>query len=78
VHELEAIAGYQPALRESLRRKPTPTTVWMINRILNGRLQAAEHESWISELQKALKHPLASEAVRSHAQEYLEYQESQS
>lgn len=32
VHELEAIPGYLPPLRDSLRRQPTYLTVWMANR----------------------------------------------
>jgi hypothetical protein len=30
VHELEAMDGYQVFLRESIRRRPTATTVWMV------------------------------------------------
>lgn len=32
VHELEALPGYEPLLRESLARQPTGLTVWMVNR----------------------------------------------
>jgi hypothetical protein len=38
VHELEAIPGYLPLLRDSVRRQPTYRTVWMINRVLNTNL----------------------------------------
>ncbi|MFG3604731.1 hypothetical protein [Micromonospora chersina] len=35
VHSLETWSGYRPLLAESLRRKPTPLTLWMANRLLN-------------------------------------------
>jgi hypothetical protein len=50
VHELEAIDGYQPFLRESLRRRPTATTVWMVNRILNAPLTEEDRRAWMNEL----------------------------
>src|ERR1700722_19323310 len=36
VHTLESWPGrYEKLLAESVRRKPTPLSVWMVNRILN-------------------------------------------
>ena len=67
VHELEAIPGYLPLLRDSVRRKPMHLTVWMVNRLLNTKLPSAQRESWLSELRAALEHPLASEQTRIFA-----------
>ena len=75
VHELEAIPGYLPLLRESLRRRPTPHSVDMINRLLNSDLPAGQRASWLSELRAAFAHPLASEQTRMAAKLYLEHQE---
>lgn len=72
VHTLEACSGYQPALAESLRRKPTPLTVWMANRVLN--LDAPDAAAWRELLHQAAKHPAASPQARSDARHFLEYQ----
>ena len=74
VHELEAIPDYLPLLRDSLRRQPTSYTAWMVNRLLNTKLPREQRESWLSELQAALEHPLASEQTRRAAERYLTYQ----
>ena len=37
VHALEFFAGhYETYLFESLKRRPTPLTIWMLNRIINA------------------------------------------
>ena len=74
VQELEAIPGYLPLLRDSVRRQPTHYTVWMINRLLNTSLPSDQRESWLSELRTALVHPLASEQTRLFAKDFLEHQ----
>ncbi len=74
VHELEAIAGYQAMLRDSLRRRPTHLTVWMVNRILNSQLDEAERKSWLNALREASNHPLASELAKEDSQEFLRHQ----
>jgi hypothetical protein len=83
VHELEAIAGYERLLyerllRDSLRRQPTFRTVWMVNRILNGRLPDDQRETWLSELRMAGEHPLAGEGTRYSVEHFLEYQREKS
>jgi hypothetical protein len=70
VHELEAIPGYEPLLRESLSRQPTYHTVWMASRILNTRLPEDQREAWLSALRAAGEHPLARQATR----DFLEHQ----
>ena len=57
VHELEAIPGYFPLLRSSVRRQPTYHTVWMVNRLLNTKLPSDQRETWLSELRAVLDHP---------------------
>jgi hypothetical protein len=78
VHELEAIPGYLPLLRGSLRRQPTYYTVWMVNRLLNTELPSDQRENWLSDLRGALKHPLASEQTRRSTQDFLEHQRAKS
>jgi hypothetical protein len=74
VHELEAIPGYLPLLRDSVHRQPTHLTVWMINRLLNTNLPNDQRGAWLSELRAALEHPLASEQMRRFAEDFLEHQ----
>lgn len=74
VHELEAIDGYQSLLRESLHRRPTPTTVHMVNRILNSSLTKEERQSWLGELKAAAAHPAASSSAREEAAYYVDHQ----
>ncbi len=74
VHELEAIAGYEPLLRESLDRQPTRLTVWMANRILNAKLPQEQRDIWLNQLRLALEHPCSPDSTRGSARDYLEYQ----
>jgi hypothetical protein len=75
VHTLEKWRGtYEGLLCVSLDRKPTPVTVWMVNRILNGR--PADAGAWLERLQAAARHPLASAETTARAAEFLKYQES--
>ncbi len=74
VHELEAIAGYESQLLESLHRQPTFLTVWMVNRILNSDLTEHEKAIWLAELKAAGQHPKSSESTKECAEEFLEHQ----
>ncbi|HKD26342.1 MAG TPA: hypothetical protein VKC66_10615 [Xanthobacteraceae bacterium] len=76
VEEFEAIPDYLPLLRDSLRRRPTHLTVWMVNRLLNTKLSNDHREAWLSELRAAFEHPLASEPTRKLAEEFLDHQRS--
>jgi hypothetical protein len=74
VHELEAIDGYEPELKDSIRRKPTYTTVWMVNRILNSGLSEQARREWLSELRAVCDHPGALPDAKEQAREFLDYQ----
>ncbi len=56
----------------SIRRKPTPLTVWMVNRILNGHPPNAE--AWLDLLRNVRHHPTASPTTKTDAEEFLRYQ----
>ncbi len=73
VHTMEKWrGGYETFLAESLRRKPSPLTVWMINRILNGKPRDAD--SWLALLQSVQGHPNASEKAKQYATNFLDWQ----
>jgi hypothetical protein len=76
VHLLERSAGpvYHPLLAESVRRKPTPLTVWMVNRVLNAR--PADAGSWLDLLAGVERTPGVSPEAAAEARQFLAYQRS--
>ena len=73
VHTLEAWRGrYEPLLEESVRRRPSPLSVWMVNRILNTKPPDAE--SWLTLLRSVAAHPTASAATKAQAERFVKYQ----
>jgi hypothetical protein len=71
VDELEAIAGYESQLIESLHRQPTDLTVWMVNRILNSNLSDPEQAIWLAELKAVGQHPKSSDSTKECVEEFL-------
>lgn len=76
VHTLEKYQGqgYEQYLIISIKRYPTPLTIWMINRILNITHDTQERDNWLKMLEAVNNHPLASLLVKKEAQRFLEYQ----
>lgn len=73
VHALESTGGaYEPRLEASVRRKPSPLSVWMVNRILNT--DRSDRQYWLDLLTLAATHPLASATTHAEAQAFLTYQ----
>jgi hypothetical protein len=77
VHTLESLPDYQEFLVASLRRQPTPLTVWMLNRIINGTTDNQERTAWLQLMQDCLSHPTCSPMTRAEAQVFLDYQMGQ-
>src|SRR5262249_34601243 len=66
VHTLETWSGgYEQLLAQSVRRKPTPLSVWMVNRILNANPPDAE--SWLALLRTVASNSAASEKAKAEA-----------
>src|SRR5262249_24475577 len=66
VHTLETWRGrYEELVAESVRRKPTPLSIWMVGRILNAR--PADSESWMALLQGVSDNPAASVQTKDEA-----------
>jgi hypothetical protein len=75
VHLLEKHPGrYETKLEASMRRKPTPHPIWMVNRLLNSNLSDAERQRWMTLMRSVLDHPHATESARSNAEMFLEHQ----
>jgi len=74
VHGIERFKSYEPRLVESVRKLPTPLSIWMVNRILNT-LQSGEHrEILLSLLKEALAHPQINEETKESIISFLEHQ----
>lgn len=67
------LKGYEQLLFESLTRKPTMHTFWMLNRILNSP-KLADKDNYLSLLSNIVSDDLVDEAVRADAGRFLEYQ----
>lgn len=73
VHTLEDWScKYEASLAESVMRKPTPLSLWMVNRILNGDPKDAS--TWIAVMRSVLDNPCASVLAKEQAQRFLMYQ----
>ena len=73
VHTMEKHSGhYEQLLADSLKRKPTDLTVWMVNRILNG--EPADSVFWMDQLSTAAEHPSATPLVKEQALHFIEFQ----
>jgi hypothetical protein len=74
VRAIEGIPGYEPELRKSLLRFPTPSTLWLANRILNVENRRRQRESWLRMLRAARKHPRATSYVKRDVRAFLDHQ----
>jgi len=74
VHFVETFykRGYEALLLESVSRKPTSHTIWMLNRILNGTKDSGERERLLSALRLAEAHPLADDETKSLIARFLQ------
>jgi hypothetical protein len=75
VHALERMRGrYESELVASIKRLLTPSTVWMINRIINGTRDSKQRQIYLDLLRFAAEHPTAPESAKRDAQHFIEYQ----
>ncbi len=76
VHTLEKFRGsYENELSESIKRKPTPLAVWMLNRILNGIRTPDQKRPYLDLMRSVLKHSQALDSTKQEAQHFLQRQE---
>jgi hypothetical protein len=59
--------GYEDRLLESLRRRPTRHTVWMLNRVING-VRGPQKLRYVGELKGILVRPGVDDETRALAQ----------
>ncbi|MGI4832703.1 MAG: hypothetical protein ACRYFK_04500 [Janthinobacterium lividum] len=74
VHTLESYRGhYEPLLLASLDSRPTFTTVWLLNRLLNAARGAARREL-LGQLRRLQTHPLADAQATAAAESFYHFQ----
>ena len=74
VHALENYRDqYEQLLLASLHRRPTATTIWMLNRLLNAATGAAR-PPLIDLLHHLQKHPLADGPAQAAAEDFYRFQ----
>lgn len=61
--------GYEAKLIESLKRRPTEHTLWMLNRIING-VEGEQRESLLQLLDEILARPDLRDNAREAAKEF--------
>lgn len=74
VHTLEAIPGYEQYLVDSVRKKPSLLSVWMVNRILNSPITEDRRLFWMTLLQESVDRPDLPKSVREDAEQFLSRQ----
>ncbi len=74
VHTLEHFAGrYEVLLLESLKRRPTSMTIWMLNRMINAAVEPEKTQLWDA-LKSCITHPLADAQAKEDAAEFYAFQ----
>jgi hypothetical protein len=73
VHFVESFfrRGYEQKLVDSVRRRPTSHTVWMLNRVINGTTSVEERQGLIEAMKEASTNPLADIDARLKATHFL-------
>ncbi len=75
VHTLERYAGkYELYLYESLQRRPTSLTVWMLNRIINAEKEPDRKRDLINRLTALLGSAGIDDETRKVVQGFIEFQ----
>lgn len=73
VHFVEGFfrRGYEQLLAESVRRHPTPHTLWMMNRLING-VSGLEKTEYVRELERVVADETTTRGTRDLAEEFLD------
>jgi hypothetical protein len=64
--------GYEEKLLESISRRPTRHTVWMLNRVINGAKTPATKQRFVDAMVRAKSHPLVETNVLNQINHFLE------
>jgi len=64
---------YKEQLIQSLHRRPTEHTVWMLNRMINASTGECKEEL-LEELRKVVEHPKADDSTIATSRDFIEFQ----
>ena len=64
--------GYEDRLLESIDRRPTALTVWMLNRVVNGTKERLQRLKFVAAMKDVVSHPLANDEIRQQANGFVE------
>lgn len=73
LHFIEEKIDFLPALEESINRRPTALTIWIIHRLANGETDPSKINHWVAILQRILRHPQTDEICREDAESFISY-----
>jgi len=73
VHFVEAFPNYDEKIIESVERKPTPHTVWMLDRVITGEQDQRRRDGLIAVMRRVLENPAADLGARNRASESVEF-----
>jgi hypothetical protein len=59
-------------LLDSVRRRPTVHTLWMLNRVINGTASREERQEFIAAMMEASTNPIAEVETRQRAHHFLD------
>lgn len=74
VHLIEESNDYHELLMDSIARKPTIVTLWMVNRLVNRTENSRDKDTWLQVLKDCVDNPLTDGDVRQSAIDFLTYQ----
>ena len=64
--------GYEEKLLQSIARKPTSLTAWMVNRVLNGTKEPNKRQELVAVMKGIAAHPLADDVTRQTANRFAD------
>lgn len=77
VHFMERFyrAGYEEEVLASVERRPTPHTIWMLNRLANGAKTSEQKATYVAALRAARTHSMTDEITRRDIEDFLKHQD---
>lgn len=63
--------GYEELLLQSVARRVTSHTAWMLNRVINGESDSGRKNAFIATLGKSIENPGIEESTKEDVREFL-------
>jgi hypothetical protein len=74
VHFIERFRGrgYEEVLVQSIHRRPTAHTLWMLNRLINAAPSGDMRQKWVALMNSAITNPAAHDAAVQRTKHFSE------